>query len=73
MAATQKQTMMWNVILGNSAHLVISMQATLMVEDCGFVSLEQYIQWTKANYFKDSATANLMLANEDPIESQNAW
>ena len=30
--------------------------------------MEQYTQWTKANYFKDSAKANLILASDDPME-----
>ena len=33
-----------------------------IVDDFEFVNSEQYIQWTKANYFTDSATANLILA-----------
>ena len=44
--------------------------SNFIVDDCEFVNLEQYIQWTKANYFKDSATANLILATEDPIKAK---
>ena len=52
--------------------------SNFIVEDCEFVNSEQYIQWTKANFFKDSATANLILATEDPIEAKmhgkiNSW
>ena len=46
--------------------------SNFIVDDCEFVNLEQYIQWTKANYFKDSAMANLILATEDPIEAKKA-
>ena len=42
--------------------------SNFIVDDCEFVNLEQYIQWTKASYFKDSAMANLVLASDDPIE-----
>ena len=39
-------------------------------ESCEFVNSEQYIQWTKANYFKDSVMANLILVTEAPIEAK---
>ena len=44
--------------------------SNFIVDDCEFVNSEQYIQWTKANYFKDKAMANLILATDDPIEDK---
>ena len=44
--------------------------SNFIVEDCEFVNSEQYIQCTKANYFNDSTTGNLILATEDPIEAK---
>ena len=58
MAATQKWTMTWYAVLGSSAHFINFHASNFIVDDCEFVNSEQYIQWTKANYFKDSATAN---------------
>ena len=44
--------------------------SNFIVDDCEFVNSEQYIQWTKAKYYEGSATANLILATEDPIEAK---
>ena len=41
-----------------------------IVDDCELVNSEQYIQRSKANYFKDSAMANLILATDDPMEAK---
>ena len=34
-----------------------------IVDDCEFVNSEQYIQWTKANYFKDSDNGQFNTGN----------
>ena len=44
--------------------------SNFIVHDYEFVNSEHYIQWIKANYFKDSTMANLIMATDYPMKAK---
>ena len=70
MAATQKTDDDTVCYFGQLSPFSNFHVSSFIVDDCEFVNSEQYIQWTKANYFKDSAMTNLILATDDSIEAK---
>ena len=71
MATTQKSDDNMVCYFGQLSSFSNFPVSNFIVDDYEFVNSEQYISRTKAKCFKDSATANLILATEDPIEAKS--